>query len=99
VTSIAVAAETVALVRRWLGFDAAQGWLDQLERARLVRAMELIFVGEREYALAREFFQTLCDPKLSFIDSLSFAIMRLRGVTHSLTLDDHFRQAGFEVYQ
>ena len=99
VTTVAVAAETASLIRRWLGFDAAQRWLDQLERARLVRALELVFVGEREYALAREFFRKLGDPKLSFVDALSFAVMTGRGITICLTLDDDFRQAGFEVYE
>jgi predicted nucleic acid-binding protein len=99
VTTIAVAAETASLIRRWLGFDEAQEWLDQLERARLVRVLELVFVGEREYALAREFFRKLADPKLSFVDTLSFAVMSLRGIRSCLTLDEDFRQAGFELYQ
>ena len=99
ITTITVAAETASLIRRWLGFDEAQGWLDQLERARLVRALELVFVGEREYAVAREFFRQLADPKLSFVDALSFSVMRLREVRNCLTLDDDFRQAGFELYE
>jgi predicted nucleic acid-binding protein len=98
VTTVAVAAETASLIRRWLGFASAQRWLDQLDRARLVRALELVFVGEREYALAREFFRKLGDPRLSFVDALSFAVMTVRGITACLTLDEDYRQAGFEVY-
>ena len=99
ITSVAVASETASLIRRGLGFKQAQDWLDQLERARFIRAMELVFIGEREYALAREFFHKLGDPRLSFVDTLSFAVMTLRGISHCLTLDDHFRQAGFELYE
>lgn len=99
VTTVAVAAESASLIRRWLGFDQAQHWFDQLDRARLVRALELIFVGEREYTLAREFFRRLGEPKLSFVDTLSFAVMTVREIRVCLTLDDDFRQAGFEVYE
>ena len=97
VTTIAVVGETATLIRRWLGFDAAQAWLDQLERARLVRAIELVFVDEREYALARELFRSQGQPKLSFVDALSFAVMTLRAIHVCFGFDDDFRQAGFEL--
>ncbi len=99
VTSLAVAAETATLIRRWIGFDAAQAWLDQLDRARLVSAIELVFPAEREYALARELFRQLAQPKLSFVDALSFSIMTLRELKTCFGFDEDFLAAGFTLYQ
>lgn len=98
-TSLAVAAETATLIRRWMGFDAAQGWLDQLDRARLVGAMELVFPAEREYARARDFYRQLAQPKLSFTDALSFSIMTSRGINTCFGFDEDFLTAGFALYE
>lgn len=99
VTSLAVAAETATLIRRWIGFDAAQAWLDQLDRARLVSAIELVFPAEREYALARDLFHQLAQPKLSFVDALSFSVMTLRGIDTCFGFDEDFLVAGFALYE
>jgi len=99
VTSLAVAAETATLIRRSIGFDASQAWLDQLDRARVVGAMELIFPADREYALARDVYRQLAQPKLSFVDALSFAIMTLRSIRACFGFDEDFLVAGFELYE
>ena len=99
VTSLAVAAETATLIRRSLGFDAAQAWLDQLDRARLVGALELVFPAEREYALARDLYRQLAQPKLSFVDALSFSVMTLRGINTCFGFDEDFLVAGFALYE
>lgn len=98
VTSVAVAAETATLIRRSLGFDAVQAWLDQLDRARLVSAVELVFPADREYALARDLYRQLPHPKLSFVDALSFSIMTLRSMHVCFGFDEDFLVAGFESY-
>lgn len=98
-TTLGVAAETATLIRRWIGFEASQAWLDQLDRARLVRAVELVFLAEREYALARDLYRTLAQPKLSFVDALSFSVMTLRGIKTCFSFDEDFRIAGFELYE
>ena len=99
VSSLAVAAEAATLIRRWIGFDAAQAWLDQLDRARLVRAVELVFLAEREYALARELYRRLGQPKLSLTDALSFSVMTLRGIKTCFGFDEDFLIAGFSLYE
>ena len=99
VTSLAVAAETATLVRRSLGFDAVQAWLDQLDRARLVGAIELAFLAEREYALARDLYRQLAQPKLSFVDALSFSVMTVRGINTCFGFDEDFLSAGFSLYE
>ena len=99
VTSLAVAAETATLVRRSLGFDAVQASLDQLDRARLVGAIELAFLAEREYALARDLYRQLAQPKLSFVDALSFSVMTVRGINTCFGFDEDFLSAGFSLYE
>lgn len=99
VTSLAVAAETATLLRRWIGFDAAQAWLDQLDRARVVGAVEMVFPAEREYALARDLYRQLAQPKLSFTDALSFSIMTVRGIKTCFGFDKDFLAAGFALYE
>ena len=99
VTGVTVAAETATLIRRSLGFDAAQAWLDQLDRARVVGAVELVFPADREYALARDVYRQLARPKLSFVDALSFSIMTLRSIRMCFGFDEDFLVAGFELYE
>lgn len=99
VTSLPVASETATLIRRCMGFDAAQAWLDQLDRAKMVGAVELVFPAEREYALARDLYRQMAQPKLSFVDALSFSIMTLRRVRLCFAFDEDFLVAGFEPYE
>lgn len=86
--------ETVTLVRRWVGYKAAReigekilasGWI------RIIRADE----GVERAAWAA--FNGSRDPKLSYVDAVSIAVMRSLGVTAAFTFDGHFRQAGFDV--
>jgi predicted nucleic acid-binding protein len=98
VTTLPIVAETATLIRRWLGFDASERFLVQIEDSRTVGAIELLFVNEREFRLARDFYQQFADPKLSFVDVISFAVMTLRDIKICFTFDDHFRQAGFVIY-
>lgn len=99
VTSLPIVAEAATLIRRWLGFDAAQRFLGQVDRSRVVGALELVFVGEREFALGEDFYRKFPDPKLSFVDVLSFAVMTARGIRTCFTFDRDFQQAGFEVLE
>ncbi len=46
---------------------------------------------------AAAMFQTRSDKRWSLTDCLSFAIMADRGIEEALTMDHHFRQAGFRT--
>ena len=48
------------------------------------------------HAAWREFVRN-ADPRLSLCDAASFVVMRTRGITRALTLDQHFVEAGFEI--
>jgi predicted nucleic acid-binding protein len=37
------------------------------------------------------------DKEWGLVDCVSFVVMRERGITHALTFDQHFKQAGFTV--
>jgi predicted nucleic acid-binding protein len=44
-----------------------------------------------------EWLARYADHDLSFTDAVSFAIMKARGIKTALTLDHHFKVAGFTV--
>lgn len=48
-------------------------------------------------ARGTEFYGQRLDKHWSFIDCISFAMMRERGLTDALTTDHHFAQAGFHA--
>ena len=45
----------------------------------------------------REFIRRQADQGYSFVDCLSFCVMKERGLKRALTTDEHFRKAGFEA--
>jgi predicted nucleic acid-binding protein len=57
---------------------------------------EVVPLSEDLYAEGLTLFSEREDKAWSLTDCLSFVVMRQRGITHALTTDQHFRQAGFE---
>ncbi len=57
---------------------------------------EVVPLSEDLYADGLSLFNSRGDKAWSLTDCLSFVVMRQRGITHALTTDQHFRQAGFE---
>ena len=86
--------ETLTTIRFRLGLDAAEAWWLQIDGSSRLR-MELIDGARRERALA--LFFRYRDKEFSFTDCCSFVLMRELRIRRALTLDHHFRQAGFEV--
>lgn len=50
-----------------------------------------------EAIAALEEQEGLADPKVSYVDCVSFAVMRRLGVREAFTFDRHFREAGFRI--
>jgi hypothetical protein len=94
VTSDFVVDETLTLIRLRLGMDAADAWWQQVDRSSRLR-WERIDGGRFENA--RHLFFQYRDKDFSFTDCTSFAIMRELRLTHALTTDRHFQQAGFQM--
>ena len=94
ITTQLVLAETVTYLRR------RGGW----ERSRLAGAailesplIEVVALDAEQLAASWREFVRDPDPKLSLCDAASFIVMRDRHVRRALTLDRHFREAGFEL--
>lgn len=94
VTTDFVADETLTLIRIRLGLAAAQAWWQQVDVSPRVRWER---VDSDRFERARGLFFQHRDKQFSFTDCTSFVVMRELRVTHALTTDKHFRQAGFQL--
>ena len=57
----------------------------------------VIIEGAKFFEQARKAFLAAKEKKYSFIDCLSFVIMKKKKITHAFTFDKHFEQAGFKI--
>ena len=57
--------------------------------------IEIIWIDENLHRRAVALMMERADKNYSLCDAASFVIMRMRGITESLTTDKHFRQEGF----
>ncbi len=90
VTHSYVMVESIALLQRRLSLQAA------LEFSRDAAGLEIECVGA---SLHQEALAALSDgAKTSFVDQVSFAVMRHRGIAEALTLDTDFVAAGFQLF-
>ena len=94
ITSDYVVDETLTLIRVRLGIRAADAWWHQIDRSARLRWER---VDSGRFEKARGLFSQFQDKDFSLTDCASFAIMRELRLTHALTTDRHFRQAGFQV--
>ena len=58
-------------------------------------ALRVEWIGRDRFETARQFLLRHNDHEYSFTDCTSFVVMRELQVTHALTTDKHFREAGF----
>jgi predicted nucleic acid-binding protein len=67
-------------------------FLDYLEQSS---ALLVINPDETLLSSAKAFIRRRADQGFSFVDCLSFCLMKERQVSRALTADEHFRKAGF----
>ena len=94
VTSDYVVDETLTILRRRLGLRAAETWWGQIEHSARVR---IEWMNAARAERARAIFFRYRDKTFSFTDCTSFALMRELRLRCALTVDRHFRQAGFDL--
>lgn len=94
VTSNLVVAETHALLLRRSGRKAAVGFLREVSAPLIVVVSS---TPELEGRALREWIERYDDQDFSLADAVSFAVMDERGIEEALTLDHHFRVAGFRT--
>jgi uncharacterized protein len=73
---------------------AAIQLLDSLETDPSV---EVVLLTNSLYKLAFNLFKRREDKEWGLVDCISFIVMQNRGITHALTADAHFQQAGFRA--
>lgn len=91
-----ILAESATLIRRKLGYQAAQDFLELIQQGEAVQLFRLVDVDEDLLEAAKEIFRKNLDPKLSFVDALSFAVMHSYKIRRFFAFDEHFQKAGFE---
>jgi predicted nucleic acid-binding protein len=69
-------------------------FLDHIEQSE---ALLVINPDEMLVASAREFIRRQAEQGCSFVDCLSFCVMKERNVREALTTDEHFHKAGFSA--
>jgi len=86
-----VLVEAMALVQSRLGVSAA------LKLARDCRAFDVEWVDETTHAEAVRRLARLGKRRVSFVDLVSFLVMRRRGVRMALAFDPDFESEGFQL--
>ena len=94
VTTDYVIDETLTLIRKRLGLDAAEAWWEQVEGSSRLRWE---WVGVTRAEKARRVFFRHRDKEYSFTDCTSLVVMQELKLKQALTTDEHFRQMGFQV--
>jgi uncharacterized protein len=57
--------------------------------------VEVVSVGPERFDRGLQLFESRRDKEWGLVDCISFTVMSDRGLTESLTSDEHFEQAGF----
>ncbi len=84
--------ETLALLQNRLGFEAANLWYrDVLSLA------EILWIDGSMHNLAYELWLSMGRRRLSFVDCVSFVVMRHYKVEKVFGFDSHFVEQGFET--
>ena len=66
-------------------------------RMRSSANVEIIAQSEKQFQDAFEYYQSRHDQRWGLTDCASFLVMRENGITHVLTADRDFTQAGFTI--
>lgn len=88
-----VLGETIILVRRREGFQQALLCGNDLWDSPV---LEILRPGQREDQLAWELFKKYSDKELSFVDCVSFAVMKELRILYAFTFDKDFEEVGFK---
>ncbi len=93
VTHNYVLVEAMALIQSRLGLDAA------LKLARDSRAFEIEWIDEASHEEAVRRMARLGKRHVSFVDQISFLVMRRRDVRSALAFDPDFASEGFQLFE
>jgi predicted nucleic acid-binding protein len=90
-----------AVLTEVLAYFAEEGARTRVQVARAVRdvftTMKVVDVDTPLFQRALGFYERRSDKQFSLTDCISMVLMEELGITHVLTNDHHFTQAGFTV--
>lgn len=92
VTTNLVIAESYTLIRRRVGFEAAIRFLQSLQTSPRLEKVLSDWALERD---AEAILRRYTDQDFSYVDAVSFAVMRAQNITEVFGFDGHFRIMGF----
>lgn len=87
-----VIAESIAVARRRFGVDGAIALIDEL-----LPTIDVIEVSLATHASALERYRASLPSGVSFVDQVSFAVMRLEAIETAFAVDADFATSGFSV--
>ena len=94
VTTEWVIGETCTLLIARKRHRIVSAFLDYVERSR---ALLLINPEDPLLSAAKAMIRRQADQGYSFVDCISFCLMKERKIKEALTTDSHFRKAGFSA--
>ena len=86
-----VLVETYALLPRRVGFEAARKFYRDV-----YQLSQILWVSQTQHERASKIFVTQKVPRYSFVDCVSFELMRTHGIKQYFAFDEDFKHAGFE---
>jgi uncharacterized protein len=84
--------EAAALIQARLGVASALKFLEE------AGYFHTVWVNEHAHKKARIYFKEQAKRKLSFVDCMSFTVMKKEGTTQAFAFDQDFVKAGFTLY-
>ncbi|MDZ7289156.1 MAG: PIN domain-containing protein [candidate division KSB1 bacterium] len=94
ITTRAVALEIGNALAKQRYREAAIELLEALEEDANV---EIVPLSENLYMRAFQLYRERLDKEWGLTDCISFVVMKDRGLMKALTMDEHFKQAGFHA--
>jgi len=87
-----VLVETLALIQGRIGMTAVSAFVEDL-----LPVISLQWVDDKTHRASLSALLTASRRQISFVDCVSFQVMRDLGVKTAFTLDNHFKQQGFRI--
>lgn len=94
-TTNLVVGETWTFLRRRAGHRTAVGFLDRIGELASAHKLIVHAVTGDEESKAWRWLRRRDEREYSFVDAVSFAVMRARRLREALAFDDDFASAGF----
>lgn len=93
ITSNYIFAEIATVLRLKIGNQKALPILDDLRNSEV----DIIWVDPELEARAYEILKKIPSKNVSFVDAVSFVVMKNRGIKMAFTFDQHFKTQGFKL--